>query len=130
MIEIDVVTPTRRMVVGAKATSVKLPTAKGELQVLPGHAELLTVLAPGILSFAEDGVERKYAVSYGFAEIRHDKITVLAETCESAEEIDRERAQKAQKKAEEALHGALTQEQFKKYQLKVQRAVIRQQLTP
>ena len=129
MIELDIVTPTRRLVVGAKTAKVKLPGAKGQLEILSGHSDLLTLLGAGILSYTEDGVEKKFAVSYGFAEIRKNKLTVLAETCEPADEIDIDRAQKAQKKAEAALTGALTEEQFNKYQLKVQRALIRQQVT-
>ncbi len=129
MLEVDIVTPTRRLVVGAHTPAAYLPGTNGLLKILPGHADLLTTLGAGILSFAEDGVEKKYAVSYGFAEVKNNKVTVLAETCEPAEEVDVERAQKAQQKAEEALHGTLTQEQFEKYQLKVQRALIRQQVS-
>jgi F-type H+-transporting ATPase subunit epsilon len=128
MIELDIVTPTRRLVVGALSPKVKLPGAKGQLEILSGHSDLLTLLGVGILSYTEDGVEKKFAVSYGFAEVRQNKLTVLAETCEPADEVDVERAQKAQKKAEVALAGSLTQEEFQKYQLKVQRALIRQQV--
>jgi len=129
MIEVDIVTPTRRLVVGAKVSSLTLPGARGQLQILPGHADLLTTLGVGVLAYAEDGAEKKFAISYGFAEVRHDKITVLAETCEPADEIDLERAQKAQKKAQEALVGQMSQEEFRKYQLKLERALIRQQIS-
>lgn len=129
MLEIDIVTPTRRLVVGAHTPAALLPGERGQLKILPGHAELLTTMSPGILSFAEDGVEKKFAVSYGFAEVRNDKITVLAETAEPAEEVDVERAKTAQTKAEESLKGNLSEADFKKYQFKVQRALIRQQVS-
>ena len=129
MLEVDIVTPTRRLVVGAHTPAAYIPGAKGMLKILPGHADLLTTLGAGILSFAQDGVEKKYAVSYGFAEVKNNKVTVLAETCEPAEEIDVERAQKAEQNAKDHLSGNLTQEDFRKYQLKVQRALIRQQVT-
>lgn len=129
MLEVDIVTPTRRLVVGAHTPAAYIPGANGTLKILPGHADLLTTLGAGILSFAEDGVEKKFAVSYGFAEVKNNKVTVLAETCEPADEIDVERAHKAQTKAQQALAGNLTQADFQKQQLKVQRALIRQQVS-
>jgi len=129
MIEVDIVTPSKKVVAGIKASYLRLPSAKGELKVLPGHTELLTLLTTGVLGFSSDGSERRFAISYGFAEIRQDKALVLAETCEESTEIDRERARAAQKRAEEMLSGTLTQEQFRKYELKLRRAVIRQRIT-
>ena len=76
-----------------------------------------------------DGTERKFAISYGFAEIRHDKIIVLAETAEESTDIDKERASRAKKKAEELLTGVLTKEDFVKQERKLQRAIIRQQIS-
>ena len=129
MIEIDIVTPTERIVEGAKVNAVKIPSAKGELTVLPGHADLMAVLGTGILSFTQDGRERRFAVSYGFAEVRKDHVMVLAETCEESTDIDRTRAQAAQKKAQEALASTLDEGQYKKYYTKLQRAIIRQQVS-
>jgi len=128
MIVLDIVTPTRKLVEGVQATSVKLPTVKGQAEVLPGHTEMVTLLETGQLSFVNDGKERKFAVSYGFAEVRKDKVIVLAETAEEAREINVERAKTAQQKAQTALQGTLTDEQYRKNQLKLQRALIRQQV--
>lgn len=125
---VDIVTPTRKLVDGATTDSVKLPSQLGELQILPGHTELLTILGTGILSFPSGSGERKFAVSYGFAEIRNDRILVLAETCEESTEIDKVRAQAAKKKAEEALAATLDEHAFRKYELKLQRAVVRQNI--
>src|SRR5688500_15535082 len=108
MIEVDIVTPTRKLVEGAKATSVKLPTVKGQAEILPGHTEMVTLLETGELSVVSDGKERKFAVSYGFAEVRKDKVLVLAETVEEAKEINLERAKTAQQKAQEALNATLS----------------------
>ena len=129
MILVDIVTPTKKLVDGAKVDSVTLPGARGDLQVLTGHTELLTLLSTGVLSFAQDGKERKFAVSYGFAEIRNDKVIVLAETAEESTDIDKERATKAKKKAEELLAATLEEGHFKKYQLKLQRAIVRQHIS-
>lgn len=126
---IDIVTPTRKLVEGAETNSVKLPSVKGEAEILPGHTAMMALLGTGILSFVHDGRERKFAVSYGFAEVREDKVIVLAETVEESKEINKERAHKAQTKAQEALSAVLTEDDFKKYQLKLQRAIVRQQIS-
>ena len=129
MLTVDIVTPVRKLVEGAQVESVKLPGVKGELQVLDGHTELLTLLSTGPLSFVQDGKERKFAVSYGFAEVRNNKVLVMAETVEEATGIDRTRAQAAQRKAEQALLGVLTESDFNKQQLKLERAIVRQQIS-
>jgi F-type H+-transporting ATPase subunit epsilon len=129
VIEVDIVTPTRQLITGAKATIVTLPAEQGEIQVLPNHRDLLTSLGTGVLTLQGDGTERRFAISYGFAEIRHDKITVLAETAEESTEVDTERAAKARRKAEETLLGVLTHEDFVKQERKLQRAITRQQIT-
>ena len=128
MISVDIVTPYRKILENATATSVRLPAAKGEMEVLPGHAELLTLLSTGVLGIRRDEGEKRFAISYGFAEIRKDKILVLAETCEESSEIDLERAKQAQKQAEEHLISQITTESFRKYQLKLERAVTRQKV--
>ena len=128
MIELDIVTPVKKLLEGAKVGEVRLPAIKGEVQILPGHTELLTLLDTGILSFSLDGRERKFAISWGFAEIRMDRVIVLAETAEDSSGIDLGRAKAAQKKAEETLTEVLPEGNFKKYQLKLQRAIIRQKV--
>ncbi|MCX6102361.1 MAG: ATP synthase F1 subunit epsilon [Proteobacteria bacterium] len=129
MLKIDIVTPTKKLLDSASAESVKLPGVKGELQVLEGHTELLTLLKAGPLTLVQDGRERKFSVSYGFAEIRNNKVLVLADTVEESTTIDKKRAEAAQKKAEQALLGVLSESDFKKQQLKLERALVRQQIT-
>lgn len=128
MISVDIVTPHRRLLEGIKVDVLKVPAHRGELMILPGHTELLTLLDTGILSFVQEGRERKFAVSFGFLDVRNDRAIVLAETCEESTEIDKERAKIAQRKAEEAIAAGLSEEQFRKYQLKLQRAITRQNL--
>lgn len=123
---IDLVTPTKKLVEGAHANALKLPSTKGELQVLPGHADMLTLLDTGVMSFVHDGRERRFAVSYGFAEVRKDKITVMAETAEEATDIDVARAQAAKQRAEKALEGTLSEEDYRKQRMKLHRAIVRQ----
>ena len=75
--EVDIVTPAKRLVDGAKSGSVKLPAVNGQLEILPGHTELLTLLTAGEISFHEDGQLKQFTVSHGFAEIRQDRVLIL-----------------------------------------------------
>lgn len=127
MIEVDIVTPSRRIIEGLKVDKVTLPTASGDITVLPGHTELVTLLSTGVLSFPGTSESRKFAVSYGFSIVRKDKVIVLAETCEEGGEIDLSRAKEAQKRAEMALNGVLTEGDLRKQRLKLERAIVRQQ---
>ena len=129
MLSVDLVTPSRKLLENAKVDSVKIPGARGELQVLPGHADLLTLLSTGMVSLVQDGRERKFFVSFGFAEVRNEKVLVFGETMEEATEIDKTRAHAAQRKAEQALLGVLTEPEFKKQQLKLERSIIRQHIS-
>lgn len=128
MLTIDIVTPTRKLAEGAKADSIKLPGYYGQLEILTNHADMLTLLSTGVLSFVQDGKERKFHVSYGFAEVKSNKVIVMGETVEESSGIDVPRAKVAQKKAEEALQNVLSDEHFKKHQLKLERAIIRQHI--
>ena len=119
------VTPSRRIVVGAHVGNVKLPVSDGQIQILPGHTELVTLLGTGMLEFVEDGQDRRFAVSYGFVEIRKNRVLVLAETCEEAKDIDKNRAKEALKRAEQALGGSLTEAEFQKQEHKRDRALVR-----
>ena len=78
----------------------------GELTVLPRHAPLLTVLKPGELRVGKDGEDSYIAVTGGFLEVLGNKITVLADTAEYAEDIDEERAEAALKRAQEKVTAA------------------------
>ena len=129
MITVDIVTPQTRLVEGASAFSVKVPAMVGATEILPGHTELLTLLETGVVTLQLDGRTRNFAISQGFAEIHNDRVLILVETAEESKDIDRERAKRAQKKAEEMLQSVLSDERFKKYQLKVQRAIVRQQIS-
>jgi F-type H+-transporting ATPase subunit epsilon len=76
---------------------------EGQLGILPHHAPLMTMLQPGDLLIKKDDEEHYLAISGGFLEVRPDKVIILADTCERAEEIDVERAEAARRRAEEIL---------------------------
>ncbi len=101
-IRLDIVT-AERQVFSEEVDVVVAPGIEGELAVLPHHAPLMTALQPGELRVRKGGEELYLAVTGGFLEVRPDRITILADAAERAEEIDIARAEEAKRRAEEAL---------------------------
>ena len=104
-IELEIVTP-ERLVVKDAVDSVQIPGVGGYLGILPGHAPLITEVGVGEISYHSGGKTNRLAMAWGFAEVLPDKVTILAETAEKAEEIDVPRAEAAKARAEEALRKA------------------------
>ncbi len=100
--QLEIVTPDK-LVVKEVAEEAQIPGKNGYLGVLPGHAPLITELGVGEISYRTPGGTRHLAVAWGFAEVLPDKVTILAETAERADEIDKERARKARDRAEQRL---------------------------
>jgi F-type H+-transporting ATPase subunit epsilon len=104
-LQLEIVTP-ERLVEKDTVSEVQIPGKDGYLGILPGHAPLITELGVGEIRYRGDGMEYRLAVAWGFAEVLPNKVTILAETAERANEIDLERARKAKQAAEERLHNA------------------------
>jgi F-type H+-transporting ATPase subunit epsilon len=104
-LQVEVVTP-ERLVVNEKAEYIELPASTGYIGVFPGHAPLITGLAVGEITYKTGADTKRLSVAWGFAEVLPQKVTILAETAERAEEIDVARAQAAKQRAEEALRTA------------------------
>ena len=101
-IELQVVTP-ERMLVHEQVDEVEVPGIDGYFGVLPGHTPLLAALSVGELWYRK-GQEKTYlSIVHGFAEILPDRVTILAQLAERAEDIDIERAEAARKRASERL---------------------------
>lgn len=99
---LDIVTPERQ-ILHEQVDEVELPGVEGHFGVLPGHTPLLANLAVGQVAYRQ-GQERHYlALEFGFAEVLPDRVTVLANCAERAEEIDAARAETAKKRAEARL---------------------------
>lgn len=130
MMKLSVYSPERRVFTGADCVEATLPTSEGEVQVLPGHASFMGTLETGRFLFRlQDGNMVSGVVSSGFYDVSGDKLTVIAETLEFPNEIDVARAKRAQIEAEKQLSSAMLEpQQFRKYQLKLQRSLIRQQM--
>jgi F-type H+-transporting ATPase subunit epsilon len=101
---LEVATPTR-LVVAETADEVVIPGSEGYFGVLPGHAALLATLGIGELMYRIGRDEHHLAISGGFAEVRNDKVIVLADSAERPEEIDRARAEASRERAERRLAG-------------------------
>jgi F-type H+-transporting ATPase subunit epsilon len=101
-LHLQIVTPDKRLV-SEDVDQVQIPGKSGYLGVLPGHAPLLSELMIGEISYTKGGTTQYLAVSWGFAEVLPDKVTILADAAERADEIDVKRAQDAKARAEEAL---------------------------
>jgi F-type H+-transporting ATPase subunit epsilon len=106
---LELATPTR-MVVAETVDEVVVPGSEGYFGVLPGHAPLLATLGIGELTYRIGRDERHVAVAGGFAEVRNDKVIVLADTAEHPQDIDRARAERARERAEQRLSGRLQDE--------------------
>lgn len=102
---LEVVTPTR-LVVSQEVDLATAPGEDGEFGVMANHAPLLASLKIGEMRITDDGNTIRMAVSGGFCEVSSNKMTVLAEAAERAEEIDVDRALRAKERAEKRLQEA------------------------
>ena len=99
-INFEITTP-EKIVYAEEVDEVVLPTPQGEVGILPNHIPLVSLLSPGELRIKKGDDVTSMAVSGGFIEVRPDKVIVLADTAEQAEDIDEERAEEARKRAQE-----------------------------
>ncbi|MDO8499527.1 MAG: F0F1 ATP synthase subunit epsilon [bacterium] len=96
---LKIITP-EKVILSEEADQVTMMTTTGEITVLPHHIPLVTTLTPGELRYLQDGTEKYFAVSGGFAEIKADNtLSILADTAEIAEAIDLKRAEEAHARA-------------------------------
>jgi F-type H+-transporting ATPase subunit epsilon len=101
-LHLDVVTPTR-LVVSERVTEVVAPGSEGYFGVLPDHIPFITTLKAGTLTYWKGKDEHHLAVARGYAEVRGDRLSVLADAAEAADEIDVARAERARERAERRL---------------------------
>jgi F-type H+-transporting ATPase subunit epsilon len=100
---LNVVAPAGEVFAG-EVDFLLVPGAEGELGVLARHAPLIAGLAIGVLRYEQEGRRQKISIGGGFLEVAGNKATVLAKTAETAEMIDRKRAEAAKERAEQRLH--------------------------
>jgi F-type H+-transporting ATPase subunit epsilon len=95
---LEIVTP-EKLAFSGRVEDVTIPGAEGEFGVLRGHAALLSAVDIGELNFTREGKKTYYALNTGYAEVTGDKVTILVETAERADLIDKERAKRAKDNA-------------------------------
>jgi F-type H+-transporting ATPase subunit epsilon len=124
-IELQIVTPERH-VLQETVQSVEIPGKEGYLGILPGHAPLVTELGVGILGYRKGSENRFVTVIQGYAEVLPDRVIVLAEISERAEEIDvaRSKAAHDRAQAELAKHG-VSGDEYEREKLALERALVR-----
>jgi F-type H+-transporting ATPase subunit epsilon len=128
-IQLIVVTPERQLL-RETVVEVTIPGLDGQLGILPGHAPLMTELGIGELSYRTSRSSQSVAMAVisGFAEVLADRVTVLAETAERAEEIDLARAEAAKARAEKRLAAGDTNIDWDRLNISLQRSIIRIQI--
>jgi F-type H+-transporting ATPase subunit epsilon len=121
---LEIVTP-ERSVMHAAVDEVEIPGEEGYLGVLPGHTPMLVSLQVGQLWFRQ-GPERTYlSLAFGFAEILPDRVIILAETAERAEEIDISRADAARTRAQERLTSRTVEMDFERARIALLKSLVR-----
>lgn len=100
---VEIVTAERILRTEQGVDTVIAPGSEGQLAILPHHAALMTTLDAGEVVVRRAGEESAFSLTGGFMEVRNDRITILADQAESAEEIDIARAEAARARAEERL---------------------------
>jgi F-type H+-transporting ATPase subunit epsilon len=124
---LEIVTPDRA-IVKEQVDEVQLPGSEGYLGVLPGHAPLVTTLQVGEMWYRK-GQDTKYlALAFGFAEILPDRVTVLAQIAERAEDIDLARAEAAKVRAEQRVAGPRADVDFERARIALMKSLVRLQV--
>ena len=124
---LELVTPDRS-VVRESVDEMQIPGTEGYLGVLPGHTPLLTSLQVGELWFRQGGETSYVSVAFGFAEVLPDRVTILAQIAERAEDIDIERAQEAERRARDRLAKSATDIDFERARISLMKSLIRLQV--
>jgi len=127
-LKVDLVTPYKK-ILSEEVDEITATGALGEFGVLPGHAPFLTSLKIGELTYKKGGQVFHLALNWGYFEVEDDKVTVLVETAEQADEIDLARAKAALGRAEEALKRLSPEDkEYRIQEAALERALIRVQV--
>jgi F-type H+-transporting ATPase subunit epsilon len=124
-IRLELVTP-ERLLLSEEVDEVVLPGYEGEFGVLPGHTQFLAILNIGVMWYRMGSAIKKIALGGGFSEVTHERVVVMADSAERADEIDVERAQRARDRAEVRLKElSMDDDTYAKVQAALQRALVR-----
>ena len=122
---LEIVTP-EKMTFSGKVEEVTIPGAEGEFGVLRGHEPFLSSVDIGELNFIKEGKKTYYSVNTGYAEVAASKVTILIETAERSDNIDKNRALKAKDNAETRLAQIAKDDvEYEKMRAALARAIVR-----
>ena len=128
--QLTLVTPEKKLLTDTEIDEILVPGNMGQLDILPGHAPLVTTLTTGLLKYKLKGDKnyRPVAISWGYCEVTPKGVIVLAETAETVEDLEKERVEAALSLSQTKLKEGLTVGEIMKYQRKRQRALARLEL--
>jgi len=124
-LKVDIVTAERLVYSEEGVERLIVPGVEGELGVLTLHAPLLTMIQPGVLRIVKGGDEVEMAITGGFIEVRQNRVTILADAAERAEEIDTVRAEEARRRAQRVLEERISEEDLARAEASLARALAR-----
>ncbi|MDO8612213.1 MAG: F0F1 ATP synthase subunit epsilon [Dehalococcoidia bacterium] len=124
-LKVDIVTAERLVYSEEGVERLIVPGVEGELGVLTLHAPLLTMIQPGVLRIVKGGDEVEMAITGGFIEVRQNRVTILADAAERAEEIDTVRAEEARRRAQRRLEERISEEDLARAEASLARALAR-----
>ena len=124
---LEIVTPERSIAHG-EVDEVVVPGAEGSFGVLPGHTPFLTTLSIGEIEYRRGDETSYVAVSFGFAEVLPDHVTILAQIAEASDEIDVTRAEAASKRAQEWLDRPAVEMDYERARLSLLKSLVRLQV--
>ena len=124
---LEIVTPDRK-VVAEQVDEVEIPGAEGYFGVLPGHTPLLATLQVGELWYRKGNEKVFLSIAFGFAEVLPDRVTILAQIAEKADEIDVARAEAAKRRAEERVSKLLPDMDYERARIALMKSLIRLQV--
>lgn len=122
---LEIITPVKKVFIG-EVTLLTVPGSAGEFQVLYHHAPIMSSLEPGVIRLVTTGDEKKqYITGGGVVEVKENKIIILADSAETADEIDRKRAEDALERAKKRLSSRNADTDIKRAEMALARALNR-----
>ncbi len=125
MVKVKVILPSG-IKIDVECDSITIPGVDGDFAVLEGHTPFITKIRPGVLSIDNHKNTIEYAIHDGFVTVEDDSVTIVSERLESSDEIDKNRAEEAMKRAKERLTQTNNSEiDFRRAEFALKRALTR-----
>ena len=124
---LEIVTPDKSLV-RDEVDEVQVPAAEGYMGILPGHTPLLALLKVGELWYRKGSEKFYLSIAFGFVEVLPDRVTILAQLAERPEDIDRERAERARRRAEERMAKPTPEIDFERARIALMKSMVRLQV--